>query len=154
MTADPPTPTAPRGRGAYTLIEVMVVLTLMGVMIAMAAPSFRRAVEKANADIAVANLRAIWAAQRVYWIANRTYAADLPTLVGQDLVGPEVMSSSWPFHYALNPSGDTSFTVTALRSAPHTYTGQFTIDETGAITGSLTNPSDSTEPAITPPQTQ
>lgn len=131
-----------------------MVLTLMGVMIAMAAPSFRRAVEVARADIAVANLRAVWAAQRVYWIANRTYAPDLPTLVSLDLVSPELTASGWPYRYAVYPAGDSSFTVTAQRSAPGTYSGQFAIDETGAITGAVTTADDTGEPALTPPRSQ
>ncbi len=131
-----------------------MVLTLMGVMMAMAAPSFRRAVESARADIAVANLRAVWAAQRVYWIANRTYAPDLSTLVGLDLVSPEVTASGWPYRYAVYPGGDSSFTVTAQRTAPGTYSGQFAIDETGTITGSVAAPDDPGAPALTPPSSQ
>ena len=62
-------------RRGFTLTELMVVTTLIGVMAAMSVPSFQRAVQQSRVDIAVANLRAIWAAERLYWLENHTYTS-------------------------------------------------------------------------------
>jgi prepilin-type N-terminal cleavage/methylation domain-containing protein len=64
-------------RRGFTLTELMVVTTLIGVMAAISVPSFQRAIEQSRADIAVANLRTIWAAQRLYWLEKHTYASQL-----------------------------------------------------------------------------
>ena len=57
-----------------------MVFIIMGVMIGLAMPRFSRSLESARADVAGANLRAIWTAERIYWLDNRTYTADLDLL--------------------------------------------------------------------------
>ena len=61
------------GRRAYTLVEMTVVLTIMGVLTSLALPRFSRSLESARADVAGANLRAIWTAERIYWLDNPMY---------------------------------------------------------------------------------
>lgn len=136
-------------RGAFTIVEVMVVLTMMAIMIAMAAPSFRRAMEKAKADLAITNLRAVWAAERFYWIDNRIYCSDLSQLVLLDLLDADVVSSASSYSYQVSISADgESFTATATRSGGSLWSGSFSIDQTGALTGSVTADG---EPTISPP---
>jgi prepilin-type N-terminal cleavage/methylation domain-containing protein len=144
MTDDPTEPTR-RGRSGFTMIEVMVVLVIMGVVIAVTAPSFQRSVEKARADVALANLRAICAAERYYWLENRYYTESLSTLVGLDILPSEVNPSSgstplpsYQYTVQYSPSTDPStFTVTALRINSSRWQGSFTIDQTGTITGQI-----------------
>ena len=69
------------GTRGYTLVEMMIVLVVMSVMISLALPRFSRSLESARADVAGANLRAIWTAERIYWLDNRTYTANLNVLV-------------------------------------------------------------------------
>ena len=49
----------------------------MSVLLAMGVPRFQLSLEQARANVAGANLRSIWSAQRLYWLENRTYAPDL-----------------------------------------------------------------------------
>jgi len=42
-----------------------VVLIIMGIFITLAMPRFSRSLESARADVAGANLRAIWTAERI-----------------------------------------------------------------------------------------
>ena len=65
----------------YTLIEMLVALIVTGVLLSFGVPKFQQSLEQSRADVAGANLRAIWAAQRLYWLENRTYAPDLNTLL-------------------------------------------------------------------------
>jgi Tfp pilus assembly protein PilE len=125
-------------------MEVMVVLTIMGVLISISMPSFRRTLEQAKADIAGANLQAIWAAQRVYWLEQRVYAPDVATLVGGGLLDPSLQTTSGgtsatpSYTYTITtPSDESSFTATATRAANSSWTGSFSIDQTGTLTGSL-----------------
>src|SRR5450830_404694 len=78
---------APRG---FTLTELMVTLTIIAAMTAMSVPSFQRAMEQSRADIAAANLRAIWAAQRLYWLENHAYTSDLTQLQALGLLDPQL----------------------------------------------------------------
>ena len=77
MTTTPQTADRCTVRRGFTLTELMVVTTLIGVMAAMSIPSFQRAVEQSRADIAAANLRAIWAAERLFWLENHAYTDKL-----------------------------------------------------------------------------
>jgi prepilin-type N-terminal cleavage/methylation domain-containing protein len=138
MPARPDRPQDHRPRG-YTLLEVMVVLTLMGVLFSLSAPSFRRAIEQAKADIAGANLRAIWAAQRLYWLDNRTYAPDLATLGNAGLLDPTLVApaSGAAYTYAIDSAGASTFGASAARTGDAGWTGTLSIDQTGAVTGSV-----------------
>ena len=69
------------GERGYSLVEMMVAIMVVGVLISMGVPRFSQSLEQARANVAGANLQAIWSAQRLYWLENRTYAPDLPTLL-------------------------------------------------------------------------
>jgi prepilin-type N-terminal cleavage/methylation domain-containing protein len=122
-----------KSRPGFSLLEIMMVLTMIGVLLAMSAPSFQRATEQAQADIAAANLRAIWAAQRFYWLENRRYTLDLAQL--QDLLDPSIPGASTPYAYSIKLADSTTFTATATRTGSSMWTGQLTIDQTGMVSG-------------------
>lgn len=130
-----------RGRcrrpGGFSLVEVMVVLTVIGILVAMAAPSFHRSIEQSRADIAAANLRAVWAAQRLYWLDQRTFAADIATLSALGILEPEATLSLGGFSYTIRSATATAFVAAASRASGGAWTGELTIDETGEVTGVL-----------------
>ena len=126
-----------RGHDGFTLMEVMVVIVLMGILAAITVPTFQRAVEQSKADIAVANLRAIWSAERFYWLDNRSYAGELSQLSALDLIDSALTSASNPYSYSIATSPDGStFEATATRSGG-AWQGWFQIDQTGTISGQL-----------------
>ncbi len=133
-------------RRGFSLIEVMVVMVVIVVLISMAAPSFHRSIEQSHADIAGANLRAIWTAQRLYWLDYRTYAGNLYLLAGKDpnpphddledlreLLDPAIVSDNDPYDYGIGSASTSSFTATATRSGSTIWSGVLSIDETGVI---------------------
>ncbi len=125
-------------RRGLSLVELMVAVTIMGVLMSMAAPSFHRAVDQSRADIAAANLRAIWSAQRCYWLDNRTYSTDLAQLQSAGLLDSSIVSAATFYTYAIPVADTTTFTATATRINSTRWAGQFVIDETGAVTGAVT----------------
>ncbi len=113
----------------------MVVLVVMGILVAMAAPSFRRALEQSRADLAGANLRAIWSAERLYWLESHAYTDDLNQLQSLQLLDPAVVSAATVYVYAVTAADNNTFTATATRTGSTRWTGEFVIDQTGTISG-------------------
>ncbi len=124
-------------RRGFSLIEVMLVLLVIGILVSMSAPSFHRCIQQSRADIAGANLRAIWSAQRLYWLEYRTYTSDLSELESLDLLDPTIISGTSRYGYTI-PSADAStFTAAATRTGSVRWTGQLTIDESGVLAGAI-----------------
>ncbi|MGA2700613.1 MAG: type II secretion system protein [Isosphaeraceae bacterium] len=127
------------GRRAYTLVEMSVVLIIMGIFITLAMPRFSRSLESARADVAGANLRAIWTAERIYWLDNRTYTTSLDVLVSLNLLDPSIPSNT-SYTYLVTAADTATFTATATRAANVSWSGTVTITQDGGLTGTLTCP--------------
>ncbi len=132
-------------RLGWSLVELLVVLAVLGVLLALAAPRFRRSLEQARADAAAANLRAIWAAQRLYWLDNHRYAGNLADLA--PLLDPSVTVPGPFYSYSIQSADATTFRAAAVRTGSSTWSGQLTVDESGAVSGSIQA---SGQSAITP----
>lgn len=122
-------------RRGFTLTEIMVVLAIMAIMFRISAPTFSQSIQQSKADIAGANLRGIWSAQRLYWLEFRSYATDLSELVDEDLLDPTILSLSGDYEYGVSEADSTSFTADASRIGSDKWSGRFTIDEAGAVLG-------------------
>jgi prepilin-type N-terminal cleavage/methylation domain-containing protein len=136
----PRQPAARRPRAArrgLTIIEVITVISIIGVLLAAAAPSFIRTMEQAHADLAGANLRAIWSAQRYYWLENRTYAATLAELQAADLLDSAVVAGTSRYGFAIDSADAVSFTASATRTGSTRWSGSFFMDEAGLLTGTV-----------------
>jgi prepilin-type N-terminal cleavage/methylation domain-containing protein len=127
--------------GGFTLVELMVVLTIVAIMATMSVPTFQRAIEQSRADIAGANLRAIWAAERLYWLEYHTYTADnhLETLRDLGVLDKAIVSASGAAGYIYTVTGPSPFEATATSESG---TISIKIDENGelqytGITGGL-----------------
>ncbi|MBI1917209.1 MAG: prepilin-type cleavage/methylation domain-containing protein [Planctomycetes bacterium] len=116
-------------------MEVVLVMTILGVLVALSMPSYGRAVEQSRAEIAAANLRAIWSAQRLYWLEHRTYATTLTDL--SPLLDPALTLATSPYTYAISVADATTFTATATRTGSTQWSGELTIDQAGTVTGAL-----------------
>lgn len=66
----------------FTLIELLVVILIIGILAAIAIPSFLNQKDKANDAAAKSYLRNAQTADETYFTDNNTYAPDLTTLVG------------------------------------------------------------------------
>ena len=73
-------------RSAFTLIEIMIVVLIIGILLAIAVPNFVRARESSRAKACVANLKQIDSAKEQYAMDNKLAAgAGAPNMT--DLVG-------------------------------------------------------------------
>jgi Tfp pilus assembly protein PilE len=122
---------------------MMVVLVVVGVMTSFGVPQFTRALEQSRADVAGANLRAIWTAERIYWLDNRKYTSALQDLVTLNLLDPSITSTSSAFYtYSVTAfdAATATFTATAQRASNGSWSGSFWIMQDGSLGGALACP--------------
>jgi prepilin-type N-terminal cleavage/methylation domain-containing protein len=143
-----------RTRRGYTLLELMIVVTIMGVLIAVPAPMFGRALEQPKLDVAASNIRSIWAAERFYYLETGRYGAlsDLAAdSLASDLVDPTILNGTAFYSYTVVPSTDgQSFLATAVRPASSACSGTVTIDQAGNLAWTVTYAGQLMTPSLEP----
>ena len=135
-----------RPKRGISLIETMIVVTIIGILASMGVPRFEQAIEQSRANIAAANLRAIWTAQRAYWLQNNTFAADLATLraaklldqgIVDDSGGSDSTANGPAYVYKISQNDTSTFQATARRVNAAACQGTLTIDQDGDGEGSI-----------------
>jgi type IV pilus assembly protein PilA len=63
-----------RNQGGFTLIELLVVIIIIGILLAIAIPSYMKFRDRANKSAAQANVRSSIPAVEAYFADNNTYA--------------------------------------------------------------------------------
>src|SRR3569833_155025 len=100
----------PRRRG-FTLIEIMIVVSIIGMLLAIAVPNFVKAREKSRATSCQQNMTQIISAKERWAMDNNRPATDTPSMV--ELAVPGLYMRNTP----LCPSGGT-YTVGTLQETP------------------------------------
>src|SRR3954454_24416241 len=133
--------TAARRAGyGHSLIEIMVAVAVVGVLTSFGVPRFTRSLEQSRVDVAASNLRAIWMAQRLFWLKHQAYSDSLAGLVsdpadGENFLDPSLDASSGanladsPCQVTAAGAGD--FTATASRAGPTGWSGSLSISSDG-----------------------
>ena len=98
-----------RSMSAFTLIEIMIVVAIIGILAAVAIPGFKRSIEEARRKTCVLNLKNIEGAKIQWAAAQKRSLADTPA--DADLFGESLFIRDKPAcpsggNYTLNPAGD------------------------------------------------
>lgn len=129
-----------RGHG-FTLIELIVTLVIVGILTAIAIPSYQSYVLRSNRSVASRLLLDIANREERYYLANRSYTSDLTQLgygaqqISVDSNGSEVPSTSASRIYlisvtAANASGYTLNAAAQNRQTKDTGCTTMTINQT------------------------
>ena len=132
-------PQQARARG-FTLIELVITIAIVGVLVAVALPTYRDHMRKSRRAEAQAYLMAVAGRQQQFLIDSRAYAANRRTINS-----PMPASVGAAYDVTLGVAGGPPPTF-ALTAAPKAGTdqvyercGTLTVDQTGAKTASLSS---------------
>ncbi len=107
---------SPCGKGAFTLIEILIVVAIVGMVTAIALPNFIKTKKVASLQVCLENLAQIESAKQIWGVENGKQGGDLVTEA--DIVGPTLFIKKAP----ACPSGGTydyqSIGVTATCTEP------------------------------------
>lgn len=111
-----------RGAAAFTLMELVIVVVILGILATLGITRYRASYEQALSRQAVADLKLIAAAERIYRIEMGTFypAAGVVNNVGTININLRLMLSAKDWTYNITGGADT-FTATASRNGAGGY---------------------------------
>lgn len=139
MLTDPYKPAAVGARG-FTLVEVMITVAIVGILAAVALPSYRDHIRTSRRSEAQAYLMTVAARQQQFLIDSRSYATTLATI---GIAIPTNVTAAYNVTLVTAVGPPPTFTIAAT-PMPGTdqvqeKCGGLTINQTGAKTASLTS---------------
>ena len=122
----------PQSRG-FTLIELMIVVAIIGILSAIAIPSYGKYLAKARRADAQTFLLDIAQRQQKYVMDARSYATDLATLA---MTVPSTVSPYYTVTITAPAATPPTFIATAapIAGTPQANDGTLTVDQQGAKT--------------------
>ena len=119
-----------KSRG-FSLIEVMTVVAIIGILVAIAWPSYQSQLRKGRRAEAQTYMSDIANMQQQYLLDARAYAPDLATL---NKPAPADLVNFYTFNCCNLAGPPPSFTITATAIGQQVGDGDLTLDSTGAKT--------------------
>ena len=117
----------------FTLIEIMVTVAIIGILVAIALPSYQEHLKKGRRADAEAFLSDIANKQQQYLLDARTYALGGTAITDLGTAAPTSVTNFYTV--TVTPAAATippSFTVTAVPTGQQAGDGTLSIDEKGA----------------------
>ncbi|MGV8919208.1 MAG: type IV pilin protein [Pseudomonas sp.] len=123
-------------QSGFTLIELMIVVAIVGILAAIAYPSYQRHVQHGYRSEGIAMLTDTAARLERFYAQNNTYAATNMTSLGY--TADPALSSSGKYSVALSNLSSTTYTVTATAQTPQDtdVCGNLSLTQAGVQTSS------------------
>lgn len=125
-----------RRAGGFTLIELMIVVVIVGILAAVALPSYRDYVIKGNRAAAQQYMLTIANKEEQYLLDNRSYTTTIGS-GGLGLSTPSDISSLYTFSVGGVTTSPPYYLITGavVAGSSQASDGNLTLDSTGAKTG-------------------
>lgn len=129
--------------GGFTLIEVMITVAIIGILAAIALPSYRDYVTRSKLSEATANLADMRVKMEQYFLDNKTYT-------GADAAAAKIIPTGKYFTFTIPTLTATAYTIQAAGNAGTDLAGfAFTLDQnntktTDTVPAGWTKPSPNT----------
>ncbi|MHB8668786.1 MAG: type IV pilin protein [Burkholderiales bacterium] len=122
-----------RHNRGFTLIELLIVVAIVAILAGIAYPSYRAHILKGNRASAEAFLMDAAQRQQQYFLDNRVYAPDLPTIFGNATPIPSEVSPYYAITVATTAGPPPTFLITAQPQGQQNQSGEptLTIDQSG-----------------------
>jgi type IV pilus assembly protein PilE len=115
----------------FTMIELLVVITLLGLIAAIALPSYGNYVKKTRRKDAQADLVNISNALERYYTANNTYATATLGAAGIYPAASPIDGNSKYYNLSISAATATGYTLLATPTGAQVGNGRLQLDSTG-----------------------
>jgi len=122
----------PGKQSGFTLIELMITVAIIGILTAIAFPSYQEYVKRGNRAAAQSEMMDIASRQQQYFLANRSYASSTSAL---NYSLPAAVSARYTAAIAAdNSATPPTFTITFTATGTQVSDGDLTLNSQGAKT--------------------
>lgn len=119
----------------FTLIELLISIAIVGILTAIAVPSYQAYLMRGNRAAAQAQMMDIATREQQYFLANRAYVSKA-TLEANGYGLPTDVSSKYTYDVTVGAGTLPSFTITFTPTGTQTSDGTLTLNSEGVKTPS------------------
>lgn len=122
-----------RGSWGFTLVELMITVAIVGILAAVAFPSYTQYIVRANRSAAQAQMLDIANRQQQFLLANRAYATK-SVLTSSGYTLPTDVGARYGYDITVGTDSLPSFTITLTPAGAQASDGALTLNSEGVKT--------------------
>lgn len=102
-----------RRNRAFTLIEILIVVVILGILAAIVVPQFTQASDDAELSAAKTQLQTVRTQMELYKFEESSYPADEQAMVDAGYLSdlPDTVIGDWTFTYTFTDADDATYTA-------------------------------------------